>query len=1528
MLKKPLLSLFLFFLSLSVAVGQEAKDNATYYYNIFDNNTQGSLTFTNASLGITPTAATNNLNVSSGRALRGTGNSTAGTAYASYVPAGTSLTNDDWEWSFLYKNASATSPDDSRSIDNNENSWRYWLIADGTTSNTAVGLYVTQIGTTLYLRYKYTSNTDGSLYNQALSFTVANNTTYAIKVQRLKNGLLKWYIDPYTSTVQEAKTLRGSTTGSGSPTSYNYSMLESSTTTAGRFLFDDLKMYTMQFQFVSNPAGVSASPVTAGQTGTIVYSVAINMRGNYEFTQLLLNEPSGAANYLTSESLYKSADDTFTPTSPAPDTLKQTGNGSGYFSNINDAYQSSGNSTNGALTTVGYYYLSGTTKSPVTPGTFIVNGVTSITTKDYNGPPAYTGYSTSTAGPAITFATLADWTGAGTDGNWNNTANWSTGAVPTSTNAVRIGVLAYTRQPTITATPPNIGSLTFGTLRGSNPVNTANTLTVNSGFTLEVLGDIVQNHQTGTSGNYSSYITTLTGAGAIICDGNFQVGNTTAPATTSANLLDISSRINLLTIKGNVILNAVGNNATGLNYPAFDIDDKKVLLNGQIVTTATNSPTNNYYSGANSNYSGIGIFCMDNNSNASTLELTNNTPIANFLTNMIIDFNNNGSGAGTVIYNSSSGNQTVYTQANTPYIGTNPDHYENLILTGASTKVFNGTSVNIGGDVTSSTGPVDFNTNNPSVTIDGNWTNAATATQGSGLITLTGSLTNSGTLNLGSANITIAGSYTNTGTYSQGAGTTIFSGTTQSLTDNGNGTKFNNVTFQGGGTKTMNTGTNGFSVAALYTLNVIASSTLAVGSTSSTSPLTILSDLSGDGSIGSLAAGTITGNINVQRFMKGGTATGLTNGRGYRLLSSPVFNTTTATGSLAYNLIPLKVNTLISGPTGGGFDSSPSATPSVFMYDENSPATTAPNSIPASDYKGFATTSEYVPMGNGIMFYFRGNQNVSKTGGSGNAFTGPTFPIAESTTLNFFGQLAPKAGFTVSFPTFKTAPQTLYKTSATTTVNFNSYMSQSGPGTNTGTDSTGNSGKKGFNIVGNPYPSAIDLETFYTANRTNAAAVVSLSKYIYFLRRSSASYATSYAVFDASGGKTPGAGASRYVLSGQGFFVRALNSTSTATTAAIKFTEAMKDPYPNGTSPATIPSVFSLKNFAGNKEAVQTATSTSDAGTKIPADAQLRLELQQDSTIYNTTDISFASIGKERFNPIEDALYLGASGQSNKLYSVTTDSTACFVKYMPELGKTKKIKLGVSFGDSGLYTISAPVKTNFPPQYAVYLIDTYLKDSLDVTHNPTYNFRIDKGVAASYAADRFYLSVNKVPGYEYRLLDFAGNKITEGVKLNWKTEFEGDNTGFDIERSIDGGKSFTYLGAVKSSGIGTYAFTDRNPKVGTNLYRLKQTDINNNDVYSKIVTIGYQLNNDQLTTFMVYPSTTTRDITISFGKVYNDNIKVTISNAIGNVVKTFKTSATDKIQSQVSALPVGVYFITAVDESTGKVIGNSKFVKQ
>jgi hypothetical protein len=87
------------------------------------------------------------------------------------------------------------------------------------------------------------------------------------------------------------------------------------------------------------------------------------------------------------------------------------------------------------------------------------------------------------------------------------------------------------------------------------------------------------------------------------------------------------------------------------------------------------------------------------------------------------------------------------------------------------------------------------------------------------------------------------------------------------------------------------------------------------------------------------------------------------------------------------------------------------------------------------------------------------------------------------------------------------------------------------------------------------------------------------------------------------------------------------------------------------------------------------------------------------------------------------------------------------------------------------------------------------------------------------------------------LLSFSSVINNQNVILNWSTEFENNNKGFDVERRT-GSSDWVKIGNVKGAGTTSeptlYSFTDNNLLPGEYNYRLKQMDYNNNFSYFEL----------------------------------------------------------------------------------------------
>ncbi|NDU99007.1 SBBP repeat-containing protein [Spirosoma terrae] len=83
------------------------------------------------------------------------------------------------------------------------------------------------------------------------------------------------------------------------------------------------------------------------------------------------------------------------------------------------------------------------------------------------------------------------------------------------------------------------------------------------------------------------------------------------------------------------------------------------------------------------------------------------------------------------------------------------------------------------------------------------------------------------------------------------------------------------------------------------------------------------------------------------------------------------------------------------------------------------------------------------------------------------------------------------------------------------------------------------------------------------------------------------------------------------------------------------------------------------------------------------------------------------------------------------------------------------------------------------------------------------------------------------------LVYFTAQLVNKQALLTWKTAYEKNNKGFEVQRSIDM-KSFETIGLVsgREQGPGSYSFIDEIPKAGVNYYRLKQIDWDGTYSYS------------------------------------------------------------------------------------------------
>jgi|GEM_PF-1426046 len=211
-----------------------------------------------------------------------------------------------------------------------------------------------------------------------------------------------------------------------------------------------------------------------------------------------------------------------------------------------------------------------------------------------------------------------------------------------------------------------------------------------------------------------------------------------------------------------------------------------------------------------------------------------------------------------------------------------------------------------------------------------------------------------------------------------------------------------------------------------------------------------------------------------------------------------------------------------------------------------------------------------------------------------------------------------------------------------------------------------------WNLVGNPYPSALDFHTLYSVNSSK------LSSDTYYIMLGDGTYA-SYSV--ASGGV---AGASRYIASMQGFYVVAASNNT------LSFTNAMR--------------AHNTQLFLKNSE-----TFTNRLSLKVRNDANT---LSDEVLVHFDPEFIHATGAEKMFSFAKEAPNMYTLGEAGKLT----------INQLTAFENTTEIPLCVAPGVAGNYTIEAFGTETFDAGTTILLTDFVTGTTTNLSQNKTYTF--------------------------------------------------------------------------------------------------------------------------------------------------------------------------------------------------------------
>lgn len=165
--------------------------------------------------------------------------------------------------------------------------------------------------------------------------------------------------------------------------------------------------------------------------------------------------------------------------------------------------------------------------------------------------------------------------------------------------------------------------------------------------------------------------------------------------------------------------------------------------------------------------------------------------------------------------------------------------------------------------------------------------------------------------------------------------------------------------------------------------------------------------------------------------------------------------------------------------------------------------------------------------------------------------------------------------------------------------------------------------------------------------------------------------------------------------------------------------------------------------------------------------------------------------------------------------------------------------------------------------------------------------------------------------------NFLAQKHGTQTRLSWQVEAEEPYTLYQVERSTDG-QHFSTLHtrqAQTSSGQVNYTWTDEQPALGKNLYRIKISE-NNLVRYSPVMAVVFEENDITLERLYLNAGFTSLSVEVQCRK--SQKTRITIRNTHGMITDQFTGNITAPFSTltiPVTLTSSGLYFLTLTDEN-------------
>lgn len=179
------------------------------------------------------------------------------------------------------------------------------------------------------------------------------------------------------------------------------------------------------------------------------------------------------------------------------------------------------------------------------------------------------------------------------------------------------------------------------------------------------------------------------------------------------------------------------------------------------------------------------------------------------------------------------------------------------------------------------------------------------------------------------------------------------------------------------------------------------------------------------------------------------------------------------------------------------------------------------------------------------------------------------------------------------------------------------------------------------------------------------------------------------------------------------------------------------------------------------------------------------------------------------------------------------------------------------------------------------------------------------------------------------LVTFEGQAANGQVVLSWTTATEINSASFTVERSRDA-MGFNAIGTLAAAGVSTrmreYSLIDQQPFPGMNYYRLRQTDLDGSEAFSKVISVHFA----QAGPDAVFPVPTQDYLQVTWTLLQDGQVWLSLTDLAGRVLLRQQENAMagiNRFALNLAELPSGIYQLELRD-AQGQRMGGAPVIRQ